>query len=70
MLPGVNLQPGDCMDRALKWVFSYESGEPVISEACLQEHLHSIHANQLVLVYVDPSVGAEIGVVARTIKRN
>ncbi len=53
----------ECLDRLTRWASSGAEGRLIIPERNLAAILERIHAGELGLFYVDPSWGAEIGVI-------
>lgn len=54
----------DDLERVVRWTCSGSANDLLISEQNLQKHLTGIRSGRLQLLYIDPSWGAEIGVIA------
>jgi hypothetical protein len=61
---GSGAEFGDDLERVFRWTSSGNTGALLISEQNLRRHVARIRAGELRLLYVDPSWGAEIGVIA------
>jgi hypothetical protein len=55
------------IEGILRWIYTDSSNIMLISEISLKTHLQDIISGDLHLLYIDPSCGAEIGVIAKTI---
>jgi hypothetical protein len=52
------------IDKIVRWTCSGSANDLLITEDQLQQHVLTIRSSRLRLLYVDPSWGAEIGVMA------
>ena len=67
IVSGVTPDFGGDLEKTARWTCSGSSNELLIPEKNLQNHVGRILSGNLILFYVEPSWGAEIGVIAEAI---
>jgi hypothetical protein len=58
--------PHDELRRVLVWISSSPEGHFLVSEELLARHLSAVISGELRIFHLDPSCGAEVGVVCRS----
>jgi hypothetical protein len=64
LVAGTGLRFDGDIEQIMRWTSSLPSGRLLIPEQKFQDHLARVRSGNLGLLYVEPSWGAEIGVLA------
>lgn len=67
LLFGVSKDFYEDLERVVKWICSGSEENLLISEKNLRDYIAKVRSGDLQLLYVDPSWGAEIGVIAENV---
>lgn len=64
LVSGADLQSDSDIERIMRWTCSIPGDRLLFPEQRLQEHVARVRSGDLRLLYVEPSWGAEVGVIA------